>query len=236
MQAAPPYDVVHVNAAFSRLTGVHNVSIIGCPISKALSLVQSSQEEKPYQRNDNLETKTTQKMSSKSIKETSSNGDRDGSSPDLSGMTIGNEMQRISVSHENAAQAGMRVANQERGDFTLEHLIASNNFRSIYKVNCREIRGDTSTDESKNSSIASKETPRSLTPYVISVCPILNNPISHLVVQFFSEDDIQVVGKNHNLPTDIRGDGLADDNGGADSGDSSLSNPSSDPPVTTNSG
>ncbi len=258
VQSAPPYYVVHINAAFSRLTGVQNDSIVGVPVSKTLSLVQSSLGEKQlhHQRNGNAETQKTPKMSSKSIKHASSNDDQDGS--DLSG----NQIQRITVSHENAAQTGMRVANQEREDFTLERLFASNQFGSVHKVNCREIRDDTIlSDGSKNSSISSKETPRSPTPCIMSVCPVLNSPISHsssmhyatdwpstthprrsrtkgtasthLIVQLFTEDDIQVAGNHHNLPTDIRGDGRAEDNDGADSGDSSLSNPSPDPPVVT---
>ena len=43
VQAESPYVAVHVNAAFSRLTGMHNSRIIGRPLSKILSLIDSNQ-------------------------------------------------------------------------------------------------------------------------------------------------------------------------------------------------
>lgn len=39
VQAQSPFLAVHVNAAFSRLTGMHNSGIIGRPLSKILSLI-----------------------------------------------------------------------------------------------------------------------------------------------------------------------------------------------------
>ncbi len=41
VQAITPYLAVHVNAAFSRLTGMHNSGIIGRPLSKILCLLEN---------------------------------------------------------------------------------------------------------------------------------------------------------------------------------------------------
>ena len=43
VQAEPPFLAVHVNAAFSRLTGMHNSGIISRPLSKILSLIDTSE-------------------------------------------------------------------------------------------------------------------------------------------------------------------------------------------------
>lgn len=43
VQAESPFLAVHVNAAFSRLTGMHNSGIIGRPLSKILSLIDTNE-------------------------------------------------------------------------------------------------------------------------------------------------------------------------------------------------
>lgn len=239
VQSEAPYLVVHVNAAFSRLSGIQNVTIIGCPLSKGIALAQSSEDDKQ-----------DQEPLTKSI---------EGSAP-----TEASKIETvITVSHENAAQNGVLNANQEKEDSTVETILGSKKFGIYYRVNYLDLKNETQSfgSNSKNSSISSKEISRNPTPCYMSICPIRDSPQkapakhhsstsewpgatqsrrarkntspTHFVVQLVPEEKCQGSGEaeNDKFPSNIGGGDRGDPSGGGSESSSSLSNPSSDPVV-----
>jgi len=234
VQSEAPYLVVHVNAAFSRLSGIQNVTIIGCPLSKGIALAHSTEE-----------GQQDQEPLTKPIKR---------STPTEASIT---------VSHENAAQTGVLNANQEKEDSTVETILGSKKFGIYYRVNYLDLKNETESfgSNSKNSSISSKDIPRNPTPCYMSICPVRDSPQkapakhhsstsdwpgatqsrrarkntspTHFVVQLVPAEKCQGSGETENdkFPSNIGGGDRGDPSGGGSESSSSLSSPSSDPVV-----
>lgn len=161
VQANPPYLVVHINAAFSRLTGIQNSTAIGKPLSKILILLSTHDQLTPSGAQE--DGQSHQKDSEK---------DYDDSN---------DQVQAMKIDGSNIPDAGL---NQSSGDLQknrsyIESVITFVGFKQYYKVqtlDCRRENLPTSDCSisnycSLNSSISSKDEniPRSC---VMSVCAI----------------------------------------------------------------
>ena len=161
---------VHINAAFSRLTGMQNDYVIGKPVSKILALAEQDQ-------------KVSEQIMEHKDKEPSSPciSERSKVCLDDLDMKEAPDSDKSSLSsHENMAAVGMRIAETEKRNISIRLLLASNDFGSCYKVNSLEFKGsampsDGSNNGSNNSSISSKDLPFNPTLCVMSICPILKN-------------------------------------------------------------
>jgi len=185
VQAEPPFLAVHINAAFSRLTGINNSTVIGMPVSKIVALTEQLQSlpshhesialssmREPNEQHPGSPGNTTVRF--KNV-DTMDQHDHDMEGKDKSNLN----------SHENAAAAGVRFANTEETDVSIERLIASSGFGQCHKVQTLDVRVLTSSsdngsnNDSNNSSISSKDPPNNPTVCLMSVCPILNSSSQH---------------------------------------------------------
>jgi len=180
VQSAPPFLAVHINAAFSRLTGIHNTSVIGRPVSKILELALADQQHRPQSPPNTMMT-----MAKESSSPSCSSGRSKETLQDMEGKEMVKTDKSSLSSHENstAVPVGMRAAaaavKTEERYFSIDRLIASSGFGNWHKVKTLDIRvstpsSDGSNNGSHNSSISSKEPPINPIVCIMSVCPVMN--------------------------------------------------------------
>jgi len=182
IQAEPPLLVVHVNAAFSRLTGMQNNYVIGRPLPKILALADHDQKLISEQMQSSNRSVRDQSIETKKVMSPPSNCSEVQSKNRLDVKEAHKADKTSLISHENAAAVGMRIAETETRDISIERLLAStSDFRNCYRVHTLEFKGSQmssdrsnngSNNGSNNSSISSKDLPFNPTICVMSVCPI----------------------------------------------------------------
>lgn len=182
VRAELPFLAVHVNAAFSVLTGIQNSYVIGKSVSKILALDEQAQELSDHMCGSSNSSK--QEITEKEAPLSNNSG---GSKPCLNGMDTNEkentQMEKSSLSsHDNAAAVGTRKAKKEKRDLSIECLIASNCFGTCYKVRTLGFKGGTPSSSdgsnnagSNNSSISSKDLPVNPTICLMSICPVMTS-------------------------------------------------------------
>ena len=178
---------MHINAAFSRLTDIHNSTVIGIPVSKIVALTEQLQSiPSPH------ESSTPSSTREPNAQYPGSPGNTTVRFKDVDPLDQhdydmeGKELAANNLSsYENAAAAGIRVANTEETDISIERLIASSGFGQCHKVQTLDVRVLTSSsdngsnNDSNNSSLSSKDPPNNPTVCLMSVCPIMNSSFQH---------------------------------------------------------
>jgi hypothetical protein len=179
VQADPPYCAVHINAAFSRLTGIHNNSVIGTPISKILSLVST------YDNNTKINTqreKDDKKQTTGIIQEQEACIATESTSTDpIQGMEI--EGTNLPVVPTSDAL----LSNPDSETTSIDPLIVSCGFHHYHQVRTLDIKlavqpsndgCSSSNNGSNNSSISSKDEniPKSC---IMSICAVYSHHGCH---------------------------------------------------------
>ena len=178
IQAEPPLLVVHVNAAFSRLTGMQNNYVIGRPLPKVLALADHDQKLISEHMQSSNRSVRDQSIETEKVTSPPSNCSEVQSKNRLDVKETHKAEKTSLSSHENAAAVGMRIAETETRDVSIERLLAStSDFRNCYRVHTLEFKGsemssDRSNNGSNNSSISSKDLPFNPTICATSICPI----------------------------------------------------------------
>lgn len=175
VQADPPYCAVHINAAFSRLTGIHNSSVIGTPISKILSLVST------YDNNAKINIqrkKEDKKQTTGIIREQDSCIATESTKKDpIQGMEI--EGTNLPVVPTSDGQ----ISNPDSETTSIDPLIVSCGFHHYHQVRTLDIKlavqpsndgCSSSNNGSNNSSISSKDEniPKSC---IMSICAVYSH-------------------------------------------------------------
>jgi len=169
VQAEPPYHIVHINAAFSRLTGIQNSSIIGKPVSQILSLVST------YDNNAKIMIQKN-RLANTSIK-----GAQD-QEPNHTKLTVSKDpIQGMEIEGTNLPVPATDAlsSNVDSEMASIDPLIASCGFHRYHQVRTRDIKqilppssdGSNSNNGSNNSSISSKDenVPKSC---IMSICAV----------------------------------------------------------------
>ena len=175
----PAFLAVHINAAFTRLTGIQNGTVIGRPVSNIIAWIEQ------------LQSFPLKSKSQESITSSLEEANQPESSNDLPDMerkeaTKTDTSSLSSSSNDNIAVAGIRVAKMEESEISIERLIALSGHGKYHKVQTLDIRVSTSAsdicsnNESNNSSISSKDPPNNPTVCMMSVCPIMDSSSQHL--------------------------------------------------------
>jgi hypothetical protein len=171
VQAEAPYCAVHVNAAFSRLTGIHNSSVIGTPVSKILSLVSTYDNDAKI----GIQRKRQEKKQSKGVidKQESFATTETASKDPIQGMEI--EGTNLPVPTSDAL-----ISNPDSETVSIDPLIASCEFNHYHQVRTLDVKQalqpssdgcSNSNNGSNNSSISSKDEniPKSC---IMSICAV----------------------------------------------------------------
>lgn len=169
VRAEPLYHVVHINAAFSRLTGIHNSSVIGKPVSQILSLVSTY--------DDNAKIKIQKNISANP----SINGVQDQESNHTKVTVSKDPIQGMEIEGTNLPIPATDAlsSNLDSEMTSIDPLIASCGFHRYHQVRTRDMKqllppssdGSNSNNGSNNSSISSKDEniPKSC---IMSICAV----------------------------------------------------------------
>lgn len=166
LQGEPPFLAVHCNAAFSRLTGIQNSTVIGRPVAKIFSVLPATLQKEappPPPRPQESSGPIGQQVQVEIQNEQNS---------------LKTDKSSLSSNENNADVRTDHVTNTSE-DVSIERLIASSGFGKCHLVQTLELKttnssSDNSNNESNNSSISSKDPPNKPSIVMMSVCPIMN--------------------------------------------------------------
>ena len=165
IEAKSPFLAVHVNAAFSRLTGVQNSTVIGRPLSTILTILGQIQD-LPEKRTTCSQHKNNKRIGNKKNSQSTKSN---------------------SFSNDNGIAATRCIWNRHAETrISIERLIASNCYEVCYMVNILGFEGGTITSPyqqedvhnrsgSRHSSISSKDVHVKPTLCTMSMCPVMKN-------------------------------------------------------------
>jgi hypothetical protein len=212
LQTEPAFLIVHINAAFSRLTGIQNSTVVGRPVSKIIAWIEQLQFFPP-----NPKKSTTSSLQGEPTEPDSPN---DSIIP-LKVALPGTEEEEVTKSdtsslssHENISFAtGVRAAKMgEESEVSINHLIALSGFGRYHKVQTLDVRvlptsaslENRSNHDSIISTISSKNLSNKPTICMMSVCPIMDSSSQHMQLPSTSPSNISSKRKKHAHPAQSR--------------------------------